>query len=281
MKQRVRVIGIAEISGDFLCLKKARMRKEPGEAEWELPVAKINFTEQPEEALARTLMDGLGVTAEEIKLIDAITMVSPEGASRQSNLYIIYRVKLPLKAKIEPRGRWVAYKWIKQIDEVALEAASKIVLGIIRGDNAGVVEMARATANAATVRVDGCSRGNPGVSGVGYYITGENGEVLKKGGKYIGFATSRLAEYIAMKEGMEQALELGLRKVKFISDSQMLINQLNGLYKLKNLDLMTTYSEIKALIPKFEAVTFIHQRREKTLEADRQANLAVDRQFMV
>ena len=134
--------------------------------------------------------------------------------------------------------------------------------------------------NGATVYVDGGSRGNPGPAGIGYYIVGENGEVLKRGGEFIGFATSRVAEYYALKEGIEQAIELGLKSVKFVGDNLMMINQMNGIYKIKNRDLLPIYADIRKLLAEnFEAISFVHVKRELNREADIEVNRAIDRHF--
>ena len=72
---------------------------------------------------------------------------------------------------------------------------------------------------------------------------GENGETLLKGGEFVGFATSRVAEYYALRTGVEKAIELGLKKVRFIGDNLMMINQMNGIYKIKNRDLLPIYAD--------------------------------------
>ena len=76
---------------------------------------------------------------------------------------------------------------------------------------------------------------------MGYYIVDEDGNILRTGGEFIGFSSSRLAEYYGLKEGIQQAIDLGLKRVKFVSDSLMLVNQMNGVYKVKNRDLMTVH----------------------------------------
>ena len=120
-------------------------------------------------------------------------------------------------------------------------------------------------ANSATIYVDGCSRGNPGPAGIGYYIVGPNGEVLACGGEFIGFATSRVAEYYALKAGCEKALELGLKSVRFVGDNLMMMNQMNGVYKVKNRDILTIYNDVRELVGKFEACAFVHVARESRI----------------
>lgn len=201
------------------------------------------------------------------------------GSSQLSNLYIVYNVWLNDGAKIKAKERYSAYKYIKpeEMGNYRLDEASAIVLGMESRSYARANY--KEVANSATVYVDGSSRGNPGPSGIGYHIVGENGQVLRQGGEFIGFASSRIAEYYALKEGCEQAIELGLKTVRFVSDNLMMVNQMNGIYKVKNRDLLPIYDDIQRMLENFEACAFMHVAREQNQEADAQANLAIDRQF--
>ena len=281
MKQRIRVVGIVRDSEKVLLLKRNLGRSE-GEVVWELPTGKINFGEQPEEAMSRIVYEDLGLQVSSIKLEDVITFLSLDGASRFGNLYIIYEVSINREEKIVFGDRYSAYKFLKDDEHegVRLNDASLSVLEIISGKSRKSERGDyRGSANGATVFVDGCSRGNPGPSGIGYYIIGDNGQMIKKGGEFIGFATSRVAEYFALKEGCLQAMELGLKSVRFISDNLMMVNQMNGIYKVKNKDIEPIYNDIQKLLENFEACAFVHVKRTQNEEADREANNAVDRHF--
>lgn len=282
MKQRIRVVGIIQKDGETLIMKKSQGRSDAVPM-WELPTGKIKFGEQPEEAIERTLEEYLGieVTIKTI-LLDVVTFMAQNpsiGASQLSNLYIVYTVRLDKEVKIQPQQRYSAYKYIKpeEVPNYRLDEASAIVLGMENQSYARTNY--KEVANSATVYVDGSSRGNPGPSGIGYYIIGENGQVLAQGGEFIGFATSRIAEYYALKEGCEQALALGLKTVRFVSDNLMMVNQMNGIYKVKNRDLLPIYDDIQRLTANFDACAFMHVKREQNTAADAQANLAIDRQF--
>ncbi len=280
MKQRIRVGGIVRRDGEILLMKR-RAGRSSDPVFWELPTGKIKFGEQPEEAMARTVLEYLGVQVREIKLKDAVTFLAFSGASQMANLYIIYDLTINEAAKIKPSERYSAYKFLQQDDfsKIRLDEATRAVLDL---ENESVSEVSnwRETVNGATVYVDGSSRGNPGPAGIGYYIVGEDGNVLKKGGEFIGFATSRVAEYYALKEGVEQAIELGLKSVRFVGDNLMMINQMNGIYKIKNRDLSPIYTDIRKMIAEnFEAVSFVHVKREQNVFADREANWAIDRHF--
>ena len=285
MKQRIRVVGIVKKGEDILLLKKLRGRVEELPS-FELPTGKIRFGEQPEEALSRMFSENLGVQVSSVTLKDAITFTGLSGASQMGNLYIVYEVSLPESAKIEvARERYSAYKYVAATDfsGLRLDEATVSVLQIenIRKASTTSSEEARSAANGATVYVDGGSRGNPGPAGIGYYIVGENGEVLRRGGEFIGFATSRVAEYYALKEGIEQALERGLSRVRFVGDNLMMINQMNGIFKVKNRDILPIYNDIQKMLPKFEAVAFVHVRRNMNAAADKEVNRAINRHFKI
>lgn len=280
MKQRIRVVGIVRGEHGVLVGKRSHGRRD-GAPVWELPTGKIKFGEQPEEALARVFQEDLGVAAEKVVLRDAITFLAPVGASQLSNLYIIYNVILPKEAKIAAREQYSAYKYINVEEASAyhLDEASMTALEIEERGDGKLRESQKVVANSATVYVDGSSRGNPGPSGIGYYIVGERGEVLACGGEFIGFATARVAEYYALKEGCEQAIELGLKSVRFVSDNLMMVNQMNGIYKVKNRDLLAIYDDIQELLKHFDTYAFTHVVREYNVHADEQANLAIDREL--
>lgn len=278
MKQRIRVVGLIRNENGVLIFKRNRARSE-APVFWELPTGKIKFGEQPEEAMSRALSEYAGISATSIKLKDVITFLELEGASRLSNLYIIFEVSISPEQKIKPLSRYAAYKYIKESNSAntRLSEASTSVLEIEISRTSSSRISSRNTANSATVYVDGASRGNPGPSGIGFCIYDNAGEVIKQGGEFIGFSTSRHAEYYAMKKGVELALELGLKNARFISDSLMVVNQLNGVFSVKNRDIIPIYKEIKEMLEQFDNVSFVHVERAQNTVADNEANLAIDR----
>jgi len=279
MKQRIRVVGIVRTEDGVLVLKRSRGRSETP-VFWELPTGKIKFGEQPEEAMYRSLSEDVGLAADSVKIKDVITFLALEGSSRLNNLYIIYEIGFNDKNKIkpEPFDRYTSYKYIKDFTNanVRLNEASLSVFEIIEGKVVSSHISPRYAASAATIYVDGASRGNPGPSGVGCYITDADGRILEQSGKFIGFATSRVAEYYAMKNGIERALALGLKTAHFISDSLMVVNQLNGIFTIKNKDIIPIYRDIQEKLNHFEAVSFTHVSRSQNLVADSEANRAID-----
>ena len=278
MKQRIRVVGLIKNNEGVLVFKRSRGRSE-SPIFWELPTGKIKFGEQPEEAMARSLTEYTGLNADSIKLKDVITFLAPEGSSQLSNLYIIYELGIKHENKPTPRDRYTAYKFIKDFSNsnIRLNETSISVLEIEENKVNSDRVSPRNTANSIVINVDGASRGNPGPSGIGYCIHDANGNIVERGGEFIGFATSRLAEYCAMRRGVDRAIELGYKTVRFISDSLMVVNQLNGVFSVKNQDIIPVYADIEKKLTQFEAVSFTHVPRAQNAIADTEANTAIDK----
>ncbi len=277
MKQRIRVVGLIKNESGVLIFKCSRGRSD-APVFWELPTGKIKFGEQPEEAMVRSLTEYTGLTVSSVHLKDVITFLAPEGSSQLSNLYIIYELSIEAQAKPTPRDRYTAYKFIKEFpaSNIRLKDTTISVLEIEEGKIASGHISPRSTANGVTINVDGASRGNPGPSGIGYCIHDDNGRIIERKGEFIGFATSRLAEYLAMKKGIERAAELGYKTVRFISDSLMVVNQLNGIFHVKNQDIIPIYNSIQQKLESFDAVSFTHVPRSQNTIADSEANSAID-----
>jgi ribonuclease HI len=127
------------------------------------------------------------------------------------------------------------------------------------------------------VACDGAARGNPGPAGIGVQVTTDGGDVVGEIARGIGEATNNVAEYTAAIEGLSLARELGASSVTLRSDSQLLVNQLTGRYRVKTIHLQPLHQRVRSLAAGFDRVTFEHVRREENQEADRLANEGVDR----
>jgi ribonuclease HI len=86
-----------------------------------------------------------------------------------------------------------------------------------------------------------------------------------------------MAEYYAMRKGIDRAIELGYKTVRFISDSLMVVNQLNGIFHVKNRDIIHIYNDIEQKLHNFDAVSFVHVPRSQNVVADSEANAAIDK----
>jgi len=127
-----------------------------------------------------------------------------------------------------------------------------------------------------TAHVDGASRGNPGPAGYGVYMTTDTGEVIEVSG-YLGTTTNNVAEYAGLLEALSIAREEGATEVEIISDSLLLVNQMLGKFRVKHENLIPLYKKARGLVSYFPNFTIRHTPRAGNKEADRLANLAVDR----
>ena len=125
---------------------------------------------------------------------------------------------------------------------------------------------------------DGGSRGNPGPSASGYVILDMNDAIIMKSGEYLGITTNNQAEYQALKFGLEEAKKLGVEEVNVFLDSLLVVNQMKGIFKVKNRDLWPIHQAIKDIIPNFKRVTFAHVPRELNKIADGMVNETLDAQ---
>ena len=127
----------------------------------------------------------------------------------------------------------------------------------------------------ATMHIDGAARGNPGPAAFAVVLARPGGPVVEIADT-IGTATNNVAEYTALVEGLELAAELGVKKLAVFSDSELLVKQMNGEYRVKNEDLLDLYREAKLLTGRFEKVTLAHVRRAQNARADALGNAALD-----
>lgn len=123
---------------------------------------------------------------------------------------------------------------------------------------------------------DGGSRGNPGPSACGYVLLDENEQVLVDKGVYLGITTNNQAEYQGLKSGLEEARRMGAREVDVRLDSMLVVNQMKGVFKVKNRDLWPIHQSIKELVTTFHKVTFTHVPRELNKMADAAVNRTLD-----
>jgi ribonuclease HI len=126
------------------------------------------------------------------------------------------------------------------------------------------------------VNVDGGARGNPGPAAIAAVVQGPGGEVLEERGERIGHATNNVAEYKAMLLGIGLASALGAAELELVGDSELVVKQVKGEYKVKDANMRKLHAEVKAALRGFERWSIRHVRREKNAEADRLVNEALD-----
>ena len=133
------------------------------------------------------------------------------------------------------------------------------------------------TANELVINVDGGARGNPGPAGYGAFVRDGAGNTVMELSEFIGIATNNVAEYRGLLAGLEYAKSQRAQVVKVYSDSELVVKQVKGIYKVKSPDLKPLFDQVlrtAASLPKF---SIHHVPRDRNSEADRLANLAMDR----
>ncbi len=140
------------------------------------------------------------------------------------------------------------------------------------------------SAGYAVMYCDGACSGNPGKSGIGVVINIAEEDAARAGknkeyriSEYIGIATNNIAEYSALIKGLETARSMGIRKIKIFLDSELLVRQMNGIYRVRNDKLIPLFHRARDILKAFESYTITHVRREKNKEADSLARQAVEK----
>ena len=126
------------------------------------------------------------------------------------------------------------------------------------------------------VNVDGGARGNPGPAAIAAVVQDVDGQVLQERGEAIGRATNNVAEYRALLLGIELAAELGAGRVELVGDSELIVRQVEGKYKVKDAALRELHGQVKRALQLFEDWSIRHVRREHNAEADRLVNEVLD-----
>lgn len=138
-------------------------------------------------------------------------------------------------------------------------------------------EVLCAAAGPYEIRVDGASRGNPGQAGAGAVIRDPKGNVARELRKYLGVMTNNMAEYSALVMALAEAKAMGVSEVEVFADSELMVKQITGKYKVKSADLKPLYDEAYSLLKGFRRYKIVHVYREENSLADKLANEAIDR----
>jgi len=286
MKQRVVVQAIIQSDGKTLLLHRCQGRPAIV-GKYELPGGTLEYDEQPEDGLRRHVQAETGLQAKALRLTDVISMVNREEGDVQ-HILISYAVSGLTVAEPITLGRsYDTYEW-KQLSEIQrdeLRDSAQLLLGLYGAEKLppnsiadGQSDDVDSTTNPLSVVIysDGGSRGNPGPSAAAFVIMNRQQEVLDQGGIYLGITTNNQAEYHGVQLGLERAFELGIPAIEFRIDSMLVVNQMKGIYKIKNRELWPINERIRSLIDKFEKVTFTHVPRELNQFADSLVNKLLD-----
>ena len=287
MKQLIAVRAIVRHNEKTLLLRRANGRQTIL-GKYELPGGKLGYGEQPEDALNRYIRADAGLTVGSAQLFDVITYIDHDDRDIQYTL-ILYLVSIGTGGEhVKLSGNYDKYVWEKtsNIKQTELTESAKLLLGVSQQEmplveKGSLIENTVFSSEAAAsgqyvVYSDGGSRGNPGPSASGFVIMNDNEEVIHQGGMYLGITTNNQAEYHGVRLGLEKALEIGATSIDFRLDSLLVVNQLNGIYNIKNRELWPIHERIKELTSHFEKVTFSHVRREFNQLADGMVNKILD-----
>ncbi len=253
---------------------------------YELPGGKLAYNEQPEDALRRYLHDDAGIHIKSSQLFDAVTYIDHDDRGIQYAVVVYLVTPVQDGRPIRLSGNYSKYKWhsMSGVQHNDLTDLTQLLLGIIQQEEitdqtlkvVKANDVKTAATDAVTIFTDGGSRGNPGPSAAGYVILNAQQEVVEEGGEYLGITTNNQAEYQGVRIALEKAIELKYKRVDFKIDSMLVVNQMKGLYKIKNRELWPIHERIRELMTKFEKVTFSHVQREFNQLADGMVNKTLD-----
>ena len=146
-----------------------------------------------------------------------------------------------------------------------------------KSDDQGTSETTHAAIEWITANVDGGARGNPGPAGYGVYVRDGKGVQIAQLSEYLGHKTNNFAEYSALLAALEYAVAHGYRALKVISDSELMVRQMTGVYRVSSPDLKPLYEKARTLVRKLDKFAIQHVLRAQNRHADALANEAMDR----
>lgn len=283
MKQRTAVRALVRKQDQTLLMRRANGRKSIL-GKYELPGGKIEYHEQPEDALRRYLEKDAGLKPSSVQLFDVITYIDSDDSDLQY-VFIVYLVNVE-HDKVMLSGNYDKAIWQSKskIQHREVTESSQVLLGLsrqmigVRGKEEKVTKIddIKTTNSEIIIYSDGGSRGNPGLSAAAYVIEDSDSNIIEKAGQFLGVTTSYQAEYKGLLLGLERALELGYRNIEYRLDSLMVVNQMKGIYTVKNRELWPINERIIDLLSQFEGVKFVHVRREFNTVADGEVNRILD-----
>lgn len=282
MKQRIVIQAIVHNQdGNVLVMRRSTGRPN-SIGQYELPGGTLDPNEQIEDALGRHLKNNLGISLEGLKLKDAISMDNLDSADVQ-HVFIIYETTINDYIDIKPQGSYDAFMWANNdtLESIDLRDSAATILNIIPKklyqDRVMTLDKSGVKQVRYLLYSDGGSRGNPGPSAAGYVLFDRlHQQVVGEGGSYLGLTTNNQAEYHGLRIGLENAIQKGIRSIDCKLDSTLVVNQLNGVYNIKNRDLWPVYERILSYISMFEHISFSHIPREENRHADAIVNRILD-----
>ncbi len=250
---------------------------------YELPGGSLHRGEHPTDALKRSLQIHAGIEPESIQLRDVASFVDPDNSELQY-IFIVYEVGLSEGApRISLDDEYNHYVWktLSEIQQNMITNSTATLLNINTEQNTSsdlVLDDLRSDVKNTTFTIhsDGGSRGNPGPSAAAFIIMDRDSNIVAQGGKFLGRNDSGMAEYVGVELALQKAIELGIKNVEFRSDSLMVVNQINGLFSVKNREFRQIHDRILRLMMQFRRINFRHVHREYNRTADGLVNKILD-----
>ncbi len=267
---------IVHRGSDILFVRRSASDSRAGM--YEMPGGLVDPGESLEQGALRELKEETGLDTKEL-IFKETSAYNANGENRLSGIF---------EAQIEQGEVTLSdehddYKWLNasNYDNVQLEPHYKQYFKeYFRTDKTANTTPDKRHENTTYSHIiaytDGGSRGNPGPSASGYVLMDEDEEILEEGGEYLGVTTNNQAEYQAVKLALEKAKKHQPKEISFFIDSLLVVNQMNGKFKIKAKDLWPIHEAINELAKRFDKVTFTHVRRELNTLADEQVNIVLD-----
>lgn len=285
MNQRIAVRALVKKDDKLLLVRRANGRVSIL-GKYELPGGRLSYGEQPEDSLRRYLHDDVGLHISSATLYDVVTYIDRDDRDIQ---YAVITYEITIAEghhDIQLGNNYNKYVWhsMSDIQQNILTDLSQLIVGIIQQRSITDKSLRledhavdnKTSFNGTIIYTDGGSRGNPGPSASGYVIMSADKEVIARGGEYMGITTNNQAEYHGVRIALEKALELGIKDVDFYLDSMLVVNQMKGVYTIKNRELWPINERIRELMTKFRKVSFRHVPRELNQLADAEVNRVLD-----
>ncbi len=284
MNQRISVRALVSRDDKTLLLKRLTGR-ESILGLFEIPGGRVDYGEQPEDALRRYLHDDVGLHIDKSTLFDVVTYIDHDDRDIQYAV-IVFQASIAgghHDLKLSENYSESVWQSIDEVQSSSVTDLTQLILGIMHQEDITdksikSIKKEHVDTGLADVVIfaDGGSRGNPGPSASGFVIMDSENNVLARGGEYLGITTNNQAEYHGVRLGLEKALEMGLKSVDFRLDSMLVVNQMNGVYTIKNRDLWPINERIRDLMSKFDHVSYHHVPRDMNQLADGEVNRNLD-----
>lgn len=259
------------------------------EGKYELPGGQVDYGEQPEDAIKRHLKIATGLEpVGGLQLFDVVSYINFDEGDNSQYVLIVYLLNIKaLPGKIILGQRHNRYHWLQMSNKnrtIDLRYSADLLVSILQGQDKSLGLHSEDTLSRTlpgevsdvVIYADGGSRGNPGPSAVGFVFMDHSRKILHEGGSYVGNANNNYAEYQALKQSLEYAKRSGFKKLDIKMDSMLVVNQINGLYSIKNQELIAVNQACLDLIGQFEKVTLRYVPREHNYLADGVVNRILD-----